>query len=447
MQLSSRIPRAAIPPAQENWRRRAYERSAWITDSPVAQDRPRRSGGSLACEANFNAVDRVIKVVLRNVLGLGIAALLIGCGGSVAPSGPVEGPAVSAKQHLVVLHSFAGGSDGADPVASLTDVNGTFYGTTMAGGKDGHGTVFRITPGGAERVLWAFVGASDGEEPISALLLRNGVLYGTTFKGGTFERGAAFAIDAGGAVSVLHDFGRLEDDGAFPSSPLILLSGAFIGTALNGGTNLYGTVFALNRDGRERVIRSFSSTTGSAPTGALTEVGDALYGTTAHGPGIWSFGTIFSMHLNGSGYRVMHRFSHFPDGAVPTGGLLFVKGKFYGTTFEGGAENEGTIFRCDLEGRERIVHSFGEKDDGARPYGTLIEYKGHFYGTTLGGGSHGKGTIFSSDLDGNANVLYSFSGLDGAKPAAGLIVRGDALYGTTRAGGDHGKGTVFAYHL
>jgi uncharacterized repeat protein (TIGR03803 family) len=45
-----------------------------------------------------------------------------------------------------VVHSFNQAPDGSDPVAGLTDVGGTLYGTTERGGVNGVGTVFELTP-------------------------------------------------------------------------------------------------------------------------------------------------------------------------------------------------------------------------------------------------------------------------------------------------------------
>ena len=88
-----------------------------------------------------------------------------------------------------VLYRFAGGSDGAQPVAALIDVNGILYGTTENGGgsgckKLGCGTVYSITTSGAEKVLHSFAGGSDGAYPAAALVDVNGTLYGTTENGG-----------------------------------------------------------------------------------------------------------------------------------------------------------------------------------------------------------------------------------------------------------------------
>lgn len=94
-----------------------------------------------------------------------------------------------------VLHSFSGGgTDGANPNAGLINVGGTLYGTTSNGGSTACygsyyascGTVFSITPGGAEKVLHNFGGSPDGAYPYAGLINVNRTLYGTTSAGGYF---------------------------------------------------------------------------------------------------------------------------------------------------------------------------------------------------------------------------------------------------------------------
>lgn len=104
-------------------------------------------------------------------------------------------PATGAE---TVLYSFKGGSDGATPQAGLIDVNGIFYGTTSSGGGSancsaGCGTVFSILPSGKEKVIHAFSGGSDGADPLAALIDVNGTLYGTTSAGGN-GYGTVFSI-------------------------------------------------------------------------------------------------------------------------------------------------------------------------------------------------------------------------------------------------------------
>ncbi len=89
-----------------------------------------------------------------------------------------------------LLHTFGGGSDGFHPDAGLINVTGTLYGTTLYGGSNGCinsqscGTVFSITTTGTEKVLYSFAGGSDGEFPEASLINVNGTLYGTTYSGG-----------------------------------------------------------------------------------------------------------------------------------------------------------------------------------------------------------------------------------------------------------------------
>ena len=76
-----------------------------------------------------------------------------------------------------VLYGFAGGRDGAGPGGALVDVNGTLYGTTSAGGGHpqcgyGHGcgTVYGLSTTRAEMVLHRFAGGSDGWNPVAGLI-------------------------------------------------------------------------------------------------------------------------------------------------------------------------------------------------------------------------------------------------------------------------------------
>ena len=99
---------------------------------------------------------------------------------------------VGANGEEKVLHRFADGSDGATPMAGLIDVNGVLYGTTAEGGAGGScflaggncGTVYSITTAGAETVLYRFAGGTDGFAPAASLTNVNGTLYGTTYFGG-----------------------------------------------------------------------------------------------------------------------------------------------------------------------------------------------------------------------------------------------------------------------
>jgi uncharacterized repeat protein (TIGR03803 family) len=156
-----------------------------------------------------------------------------------------------------VLHSFAGGSDGAEPVASpLRDKKGNLYGTTFLGGKCGGGTVFKIQPDGTESVLHIFCGHVDGAEPESALIMdRKGNLNGTTAYGGgsancEYGCGTVFEVSLNGTETVLHVF-KGRRDGAWPSAGLVEQGEIFYGTTGGGGSPYWcsgvgcGTIFEI----------------------------------------------------------------------------------------------------------------------------------------------------------------------------------------------------------
>ena len=140
------------------------------------------------------------------------------------------------------------------------------------------------------------------------------------------------------------------------------------------------------------------------------------------------------------------------DGANPSAGLMAdPAGNLYGTTADGGASGQGTVFQLDPSGNPTVLYSFTGGSDGAYPEaGVIADMAGNLYGTTYGGGAGGQGTVFQLTPSGTLTVLYSFTGgADGGRPGADLIADAAGnLYGTTALGGANtscpeGCGTVF----
>jgi uncharacterized repeat protein (TIGR03803 family) len=172
-----------------------------------------------------------------------------------------------------------------------------------------------------------------------------------------------------------------------------------------------------------------------------------FYGTTYSG-GANNEGTVFSLTLSGT-ERVLHSFGASGDAENPRGALLHFGKRFYGTTVNGGTSGDGTVYAITPSGRETVLHSFGGPPDGVAPYDQLAAFQGVLYGTTYDGGSggcgssNGCGTIFRITSTGHESVLHSFtSNPDGAHPWAGLVVAKDGMYGTATLGGS-GVGTIF----
>jgi uncharacterized repeat protein (TIGR03803 family) len=148
-------------------------------------------------------------------------------------------------------------------------------------------------------------------------------------------------------------------------------------------------------------------------------------------------------------FTVLHAFvGGTTDGANPHAGLVLgTDGNFYGTTEDGGAHSDGTIFEVTPSGTETILYSFGSvTNDSIAPAADLIEVKGTFYGTAVdGGGGGGFGTVFSFTPGTGETILHSFAnGSDGGEPQAPLLLGSDGnLYGVTPTGGANADGTVF----
>jgi uncharacterized repeat protein (TIGR03803 family) len=354
-----------------------------------------------------------------------------------------------------VLHPFSGGSDGATPHAGLIEPGaGNFYGTTAGGGANGFGTVFRISLAVGGRVLHSFAGGSDGATPCAGLIeSSDGNFYGTTRAGGANNSGTVFRITPADTETVLYSFAG-GSDGVTPYAGLIEGSdGSFYGTTSAGGANNSGTVFRITPTGVETVLHSFGSDSdGATPYAGLIKGSDGnFYGTSVEG-GANGAGTVFRITPAGV-ETVLYSFAGGSDGIGPRAGLIEGSdGNFYGTTELGGLHNLGTgrnrgaVFRITPDGMETVLYSFAGGTDGSEPLAGLVEGSdGNLYGTTSAGGAHNGGTVFRITPAGVETVLYSFAGgMDGSQPLAGLIEGSDGnFYGTTSAGGTNNIGTVF----
>jgi uncharacterized repeat protein (TIGR03803 family) len=152
-----------------------------------------------------------------------------------------------------VLYSFTGGADGGNPVGKLTqDAQGNMYGVTYAGGptpSSSYGTLFKITSAGVESVLYNFcqlTNCTDGARPAGALTLdASGNLYGTTILGGTNNAGVLFKVTPEAAESALEDLTTSADGG---NGAVLDKSGNVYAEIYSGGKTSQGSVMKLTED-------------------------------------------------------------------------------------------------------------------------------------------------------------------------------------------------------
>jgi uncharacterized repeat protein (TIGR03803 family) len=203
-------------------------------------------------------------------------------------------------------------------------------------------------------------------------------------------------------------------------------------------------------------LHSFDSTDGAFPYWPLVQGRDGkLYGAANGGAN--NNGTVFRITPSGT-LATLYSFcpqSGCKDGQYPEAALVqAVDGNFYGTTLDGGHHGEGTVFSITPTDTLTTLYSFCSQPsctDGGDPEGALVQSTdGNFYGITTGGGiSGGFGTIFKITPSGTLTTLHSFCSqdycTDGAYSYSGLIEATNGnFYGTTTGYGANGYGTVFS---
>jgi uncharacterized repeat protein (TIGR03803 family) len=268
---------------------------------------------------------------------------------------------------------------------------------------------------------------SDGAVPYCGLILSSNVLYGTTWEGGTNGVGTIFSIHTDGTqFTNLHTFSKLSgafygynSDGAQPYDTLVLSSNMLYGTAYEGGGASYGAVFRINTDGSGFTnLHSFTDGTG-APRAGLILSSNLLYGTTFFGGA--SYGAVFRMNIDGTGFANIHSFTSLTNDADnPAGGLVLSGNTLYGTAAGGGTLGGGVVFAVGANGKGYTnLFNFqpvgGESQSstnttGGTPYATLLLVGNTLYGTTPHGGTNGNGVIFAVHTDGSGfRNIHTFS--------------------------------------
>jgi uncharacterized repeat protein (TIGR03803 family) len=250
-----------------------------------------------------------------------------------------------------VLYSFQGGQgDGCNPYGGLVrDAEGNLYGTTPSCGNSNNGTVFKVAKNGNSRLLHSFAGGKDGADPLyTALLLdTKGNLYGVTAEGGSQNDGVLYKLSPKRKLTILHTFKGGTKDGCFAhGTPAMDKQGNLYGTTSRCGSGSEGIVWKVSPQGKETVLHNFAggSTDGANPIGGvILDAQDNFYGNTDSG-GPSDDGTIFQLSNKGT-LTLLHSFVG-SDGGTPFGGVIRdTKGNLYGATLEGGSGGDGVVWK------------------------------------------------------------------------------------------------------
>ena len=348
---------------------------------------------------------------------------------------------------LTTLYSFTGGNDGRYPIELVQGSDGNFYGisdgyTFPNDTYVGNGTIFKITPTGVFTTLYSFTGGSDGGPPSGIVQGNDGNFYGTTISGGTNDNGTIFRITPAGVLTTLYTFTG-GNDGGVPYAPLVQGSdGSFYGTTDGGGTNNNGTVFRITAAGALTTLYAFTGgNDGGSPDVALVQGSDGnFYGATGSGGDSNGDGTIFRITPAGA-LTTLYTFTGGNDGGAP--GTPLVQGSdgnFYGTTYNEGANDDGTIFEVTPAGVFTLLHTFDFTDDGNGPSSLFQGDNGNFYGTVFqagGGDGSGYGTVFELSVPGlgtnSSSVQFTAASANVTETAGSVTLSVSRLGGSTGA--------------
>ncbi len=370
-----------------------------------------------------------------------------------------------------------------------------FYGTTQYGGTNGSGAFFKAAPNGGFTLLYSFgQGAAnfngnplDGMYPSSVVLGSDGSFYGTTLMGGTNDSGTIFKFSTAGKLTTVYTFGDHDDGSLSGGNSLVLAknSSTFYGTTTLGGDYGEGLIFSFtpasgSGEGTFATLASFPSSPQFNPmfygagAGALIQGSDGyFYGATQSG-GDNGTGSLFQFVPNGTSGTINTGYS-FPQMFDAYGNPLALgintpmqaaNGIFYGTTQYGGdiyssssGEGDGTLFCIDTKGNFTSLCFFDENHfDGYLPVGAMIQASdGSLCGLTSAGGANNDGTIFKYIPGGTPSFVVWFDkglgeqngnngGYNNNTIYAGLV-KGTTggFYGVAPNGGVNGNGTLFSF--
>ncbi|MBE7493357.1 MAG: hypothetical protein HS117_00270 [Verrucomicrobiaceae bacterium] len=299
---------------------------------------------------------------------------------------------------------------------------------------------------------------NPGQHPYSQLILaRDGHFYGTTYEGGRAGHGTIFRVTVNGEHTVLFEFDG--SNGRDVLGDLVQGSdGNFYGMTSAGGSG-HGTIYRVTPGGAFTTLVQFTgngtTNKGSSPRASLVQHPDGYFYGTTYGGGADDFGTVFKVTPEGQ-LTTLVEFTGdtgpFPGKYIYSSLLVGSDGNLYGTSAGGGSLGKGTIFRLTPSGLFTTLVEFtgnGVMNRGAGPLVGLVEGPdGYFYGTTEIGGIENDGTIFKVSSSGALTTLVEFdrnlAPEKGSFPDAGLTLGADGnFYGTTQYGGEDDYGLVF----
>ena len=328
--------------------------------------------------------------------------------------------------------------------------DGYFYGTTYSGGSfstdsgAGKGTIYKLSPSGVLTTIFNF-GGGKGYWPCGRLTQgQDGSFYGTTIQGGKIGDGSIFRLSPDGSVNSLYSFGAYDElsnentNGWAPVGLVEGVDGNFYGLTGNYGFKGGGTIFKISPDGRFATLKTFLGRNTIRPISLFIQGKDGfLYSSIG--------GSLLKMNPKGE-FTTIIPFNGGNHNLSIAGFIIGRDGKLYGVVTCG--KTGGAILKMDVNGKFYIVAKInGLNGEFECPSGELIEaHDGNFYGVNMHGGKQRNGTIFRLKNDGTYTTIFTFDELNGHYPNTRLVQgKNGSIYGTAMGGANGDQGIVFRF--
>lgn len=312
----------------------------------------------------------------------------------------------------------------------IQTASGHFFGTTTRGGLDDKGVIYGFDlETDTIAVYKELRAASIGRSPRARLLkLSEDRVVGLTYAGGESRKGVLFSADnCGRNIEVLHQFDILH----FMLYRINIIVGKdhkIYGTMLN---YLGGELFSLNQDGSDwKIIYDFNGIPGSTYKNILQTDDGKLFGLSFLINSDETYGEIFSIETDGTGFALEFQFDSTGSEVYPSGDLMeHSNGDLYGTQKEG-------VFRYNRTSKAMDVFNLGSYEepdfsmDGApllegtdgRLYGMGL----YFWGQASATQKNPQGFLYSFKPDGtDFQNHFLFTAAQGIYPSGGISANGD----------------------
>lgn len=344
-------------------------------------------------------------------------------------------------------------SNGRYPSSSFIEVvTGKLIGTTIEGGTYGLGVIYEYDFINDIYTKKINLQNSIGSSPISGMIIASdGSLYGTTYRGGMYNYGVIYQYDyTSNIVSVLHEFDGTNDGGNSFGELTEISQNSFYGTNSAGGLNNEGVLYEFNVSTKTLTVKvDFERTTSGfhSRVGLTLASNNKLYGVNYWG-GINNDGTIFEYDYINDLFDVKHHFKN-SSGANSRSKLYeLLNGLLYGTTYNGGTNDDGVIFQYDINTEIYQAKIKLDNNTGSSLESSLIKHSnGLIYGVTYSGGTNGKGVVFEYNIESNTYLVKTNLNTikEGAYPSNSSLVQynNGMLYGTASLGGSNESGVLF----